>query len=232
MVEKNEITITPEMYMGLLKKYEQVLSELDLFKQKSPIVGVRWFGKGGTSIGLTYAVAGQTRVVLEGYGSKAVIDYPTWIRMRTSEEARVGVLVRDDSVIAELGVSGIIGEPDKKRNPNALLDEEIIILLKGNVGDLKKKVEAFTNHFPALHMLMVAKEIGFNDLSKLSIIRDKYRYLLTKFKISLLHHHDLTLSCELYNISFDNKTDEQMIEELTQIELKALGNDFYDPTGN
>jgi len=175
MTEKN--IITPEMYHSLMTKLDEVTKENELFKQKSPLVGVRWFGLGGIGLGLNYAVNGTKRVSLEGYGDKGVIDVGTWFRVRGTEEVRGGILVRDDRVIEETATNGYAAKPDIKENPNAFVDDEIERILKmKSMNKLRQVMKNCTNHFCPKHFRMVGKEINCG-LERLAIISERETYL-------------------------------------------------------
>lgn len=216
--------VTSDMYIRAMDRVASLEHELDLYKQKTPLVGVVWYGQGGFGIGLSQMINGRTRVALEGFGAKAVIDYSTWIRIRGTEEAQNGILIRDDSVIKGMAVPGVVAEPDKKKNPNVFLISEIEKILVGSISGVKKTMNQITNHFPAKLFLKVAKDLNKEkedtiDKSKLAIIENKYNELFIKHKWSLLHHHDLTTACELQGIDFTHLTDDQMIHKLSKLEL-------------
>lgn len=221
-----------KMYSDLSDRHEATKKENDIFKQKTQIVGVRWYGKGGFGIGLNYMVNGINRVALEGYGATGIIDYSSWIRVRTTEECRNGILVRDDSVISDMGLEGMIGSfgaVDRFTNANAFTDKEITPLLNGRVTELKKVVKQFTHHFVARHFLEVAKRIKLKDQTKIHVIKDRYFELFVRFKNGLLLYHDLTLCCELNNIkNFDVLTSAEMIEKLSILELENTDKSYVD----
>lgn len=221
-----------KMYSDLSDRHEATKKENDIFKQKTQIVGVRWYGKGGFGIGLNYMVNGVNRVALEGYGATGIIDYSSWIRVRTTEEARNGILVRDDDVIKDMGLDGMIGSygpPDRFANVNAFTDKEITPLLNGRITELKKIVKQFTHHFVARHFLEVAKRNKLKDQSKIHVIKDRYFELFVRFKNGLLLYHDLTLCCELNNIkNFDVLTSAEMIEKLSVLELENTDKSYVD----
>ncbi len=227
-----ELTKLQKMYTDLSNRHEATKKENDLFKQKTQIVGVRWYGKGGFGIGLNYMVNGVNRVALEGYGATGIIDYSSWIRVRTTEECRNGILVRDDAVVKEAGLDGMIGSfgPfDRFTNPNAYTDLEILPILKGRIDELKKVVKGFTHHFVARHFLQVSLDNKVKDQTKIHIIKDRYFELFVRFKNGLLLYHDLTLACELNNIKhFDEMTSAEMIEKLSILELENTDKSYVD----
>jgi hypothetical protein len=212
--------ITEEMYEALLKKQSATERELELFKQKSPIVGLRWYGEGGFGIGLTYPIMGITKVSLEGYGTKAVIDHSSWLRVRNTEEVRAGILVRDDSVVAELGIIGVTADPEKVENTNAFTDGQIEELLSSTLPVLKKVVKKFTNHFPCRHFLKVAKRIKNDEKEKSFLLMERYRELFLVHLYGLLNVHDLRTACELRGFPFVNKDEDEMISMLVKEDIK------------
>jgi hypothetical protein len=217
-------TVPKELFDRQSKELEQIRQELDLYQQKSPIVGVRWFGRGGFGIGLSHPVGGLTRLVLDGYGDKAVIDYTTWLRIRSTEHAVLGLLVRDDLVIDELSMTGVAAKPDaNKPGPNSFTPTEAKKILEGSIKDLKKVVDGLTSFWGAIHLIDEARDLGITDESRLSIIRSRKNYLLLKFRVSLLHPHDLQVACESFKVrDSENLSIDEKIDALTEIEFKNL----------
>jgi len=214
-----EKEVSVGQYHKALNEISELQKQIEIYQLKSPLVGVRWYGQGAIRIGLSNPVAGNSSVVLEGYGDSAVIDYASWrSRIRSIEAARDGVLVRDDSVIEEKGFNGVIGEKDIKKNPNAFTDEEIEKLLKNNIDKLKKVVDGFTHHFPGHHFLKVAENIGFNDRSVLAVIEKKYEYLEAVYRWDLLHIRDLNEAMERRKLD-PSVSREAMVEKLVRLEL-------------
>jgi hypothetical protein len=163
---------------------------------------------------------------LEGRHACGAIDLSSWNRVKNTEEVMAGILVRDDSVIDEQQVTGVVAPPDKKINPNAYSADEVKEILKGAKKGLIETANKFTHHFPARHFLETATEIGFNDANKLNVLKERYRYLFIKFKTKLLNRHDLMTACELNEISFDNLSVNEMVEKIVSIEVKNSGFDL------
>jgi len=219
--EEKELKISGDKYLQLLKKYETTLEELDVFKTKSPLVGVRWFGSGGFKIGLSHPINGVNSVLLHGYNDKAVIDLPAWHRIGNTEAVHDGVIVRDDSVVKELGLTGVVAPIDKIKSENAFLDDEIRAILKKGIPILKATMKKITNQFAAKHFLDVMDLDKNKDLSKRAVIEGRRDELLTYHRYSLLHHHDLTSCCETFGIEFKGLTDAEMIVKLAKKELSS-----------
>lgn len=214
-----KVTGKVDAEMNLLKENQELRRELDLFKTRSPLVGVRWFGRGGFKIGLTYLIGGQDRIILEGRNDCGVIDLSSWNRVRNTEEANAGILIRDDRVITEKGVIGVVAPPEKKVNPNAYPVDKVVGAFS-SVKKLKPIVKSFTHHFPARHFLETAKENNINDKNKIDIVYDKYKLLFTRFRVRMLHRHDLTHACELNGIPFEALSINEMVEKVTEIEVQ------------
>jgi hypothetical protein len=217
-------TVPKELFDRQARELEQLHQELDLYQQKSPIVGVRWFGRGGFGIGLSHPVGGVTKLILDGYGDKAVIDYTTWLRIKNTEHAKLGLLVRDDSVIDELNIIGVTAKSDvNKPGPNSFTPEEAKKILEGTIKELKKVIDDLTSFWGAIHLLDEARDLGITDESRLSVIRNRKNYLLLKFRVSLLHPHDLQVVCESFKVKdSENLSIDEKIEAITKIEYDNL----------
>ena len=140
--KNNDLTAPKDLYVKLLDRFDNLETELDTYRQKSPIIGVRWFGAGGMGIGLTHPINSVTKVALDGYGDKAVIDYATWTRIRKCIHCKFGLLVRDDSVIEEMHITGKVAPADREApGPNSLTQAQTEKLLNGSVVALKKVVK-------------------------------------------------------------------------------------------
>lgn len=220
MVEKLEDT-RDKLIEKLQTKLEVAEKELDQFKAKAPIVGVRWYGKGGFGIGLSRMVGGVNKVALEGYNDKAVIDYSAWIRVRNTEEAQAGILVRDDSVIDEVGQIGSVAKKDQNKSPNTYTRGEIELILNGSMPELKEILSTFTHYFPALHFKEVAESMKVKNEGKIKVIKDKFNELYCKFRWEKLHHHELVLAVDGLKQPWETMTDEQMVDFLVKHELKG-----------
>lgn len=219
-------TIPRHIYDDMAKKLEMMELELDTHRQKSPLVGIRWYGGGGFGIGLTYPVQGVTKLALQGFNDRAVIDHATWLRIRNTEHAKFGLLVRDDTVIDELQILGKTALPDNTLpGPNSLTEEEATILLKGAVTALKKVVKKMDSHWGPIRLIKFAKIINVTDVTKLSYLRSVRDLLLSEFRWGLLHPHDLRLACENYKITnWEQMDPKEMIKELVKSEMTVLEN--------
>lgn len=224
--EKNP-AVLEELIREMFKKNELLELELDVFKDRSPLVGIRWYGDGGYSVGLRNPIHGVTKLVLKGYGDKGVIDYQAWQRIRSSEEVYWGIVVRDDSVVEELGTIGKIAKEDVVDSPNARTREQLIKLVKGPFSKLEQFLNKIDHHWVAFHCRKLAKEFKVNDARKISLIEERYGFLLTKFRYALMHKHDLKLACEYKEIQYDGLTDDQMIQALATLEMKTNPSDFF-----
>ncbi|MCK9369428.1 hypothetical protein M0R04_05780 [Candidatus Dojkabacteria bacterium] len=227
--EKKDNKISPETYELIAKQLEATTQELERYRQKSPLVGVVWYGDGGFSIGLESPILGITKVILRSYGEKAVITHSAWLRIQGTNECIGGIIVRDDSAINALGAVGVVAKKDSVSNPNAFTDEQILeILGKSSLNEVKSIVSKMTNHFAPRHFLRVAKANGIEASPKLSIVVRKYQELFTQHKYSILHHHDLTTACELAGIQFEGLSKKEMEDELVKLELSNNDRDLIE----
>lgn len=207
-------TVSYIEHIKVLEKVAELERQNELYKQKAPLVGVRWYGEGGNAIHLSYPVAGNTRVHLNGYGAKGVIDYVTWTRMAKTEPAQSGILVRDDSVIDEMMVIGIKATPDATRNPNSFNDDEIVELFNLSMPKFKKIVNSFTSHWGAIHFLKVAEVNKIDDIGKVTLLKDRREHLLDRYRYELLHWHDLVQAAKSRNIPFEGRDKSEVIDDL------------------
>ena len=210
MATKNEKNVSAEKYLALLDRVDALSAENDALKAKAPLVGVRWYGEGGFRVGLSSRINGLTTVVLQGYDTKNVIDLAAWIRVQNTEAVKKGVLVRDDGVIKEMEIPGITAPSDKLKNENAYINDDIVTILSKPIKTLQSHMNKITDHFAAQHFLRVATEVDTEDTKKL-LINKTCDKLLTRFRYSLLHHHDLTTACELAEIPYRSLSDVEMI---------------------
>lgn len=198
-----------------------LLAAQGLSEQNVRYVGIRWFGHGGVTLRLKNAVAGGHSLILQGYGDAGVIDHGTWFDLRKKELVRLGLIVRDDSVVREQGFTGIVDAPDKERaSINGYLDSEIIKIFKGPLGKFEKVIASLNTHHACAHFMHVSGAEGLGDLSRDAIVDKRYHYLLTKFRWELLLDHDLRPACERYGIDWTTISREEMIEALTRIEIE------------
>jgi hypothetical protein len=224
MKENDTQSVSKEVYDDLVKRANSDAAELELLRQKSPLVGVRWYGQGGFGIGLSHPVCGMTKLVLDGCDDKAVIDYTTWLRIRKTEQSRWGLLVRDDSVITELGLMGVTAKPDNTPvGPNSFTEKEAENILLGSIKDFKKAVAALDNHWACFRLLFAAKKINMTALERISLLENRQTYLLTRFRFELLHPRDLDLACELRHVpGWQDLDREKKVLYLTDQEVKAI----------
>lgn len=210
-----------EIFNKLQDQLNDVTAELETYRQRSPLVGVCWWGMGGFGIGLTHPINGVNRIALNGYGDKAVIDYATWVRIRNTEHARFGLLVRDDSVIDELHIVGVTAKQDVTKSVNSLTNNEATALLKGTLAKLNEALKVMDSHWGPIHLLKAAEELKMTTPSKIQTISKRRDELATKFRWALLHPHDLKLACEQYEVRGWEQMDEtEMVEVLSDIEIK------------
>jgi len=223
MSKEKETQVPVEIYNEAVRKSRQMERELEAFKEKETLVGISWFGSGGFGCGLTKVINGKRRISFNGYGEKAVIDKSTWFNLRGCDLAYKGLLVRDDSVLKELGINGITAEDDKERSPNAITDAEAINLLTGSVKKLKEKMETITEYNAATHLLLEADKQNINDVAKTGIIKERRNYLFEKQRIEKMHDRDLAIACDIHGINPDLDRD-VIVERLTEINLQ--GNEY------
>lgn len=223
-VDQQNVPVT--LYNKLQDQFKELQSELETYKQRSPIVGVRWFGGGGFGIGLTHPVNGINKIALDGYGDKAVIDYATWLRICNTEHARFGLLVRDDTVIDELKIIGVPAKKDNSTNTNSFTNAEVTTLLKGSTVKLVKVLDEMTSHWAPIRFLKEYEILNLDDDTKRLKLEDRRNYLLCRFRWSLLHPHDLRQSCEQYKIpNWQDLDKEEILDILTKRDL-AITKDF------
>ncbi len=221
---KNESqTVPKEIYDAVVKQINERDAELELHRQRSPLVGIRWYGQGTIGIGLSHPVSGMSKLILENVNDKAVIDYTTWLRVRKIEHSRIGLLVRDDAVIEELEMQGAVAKPDTEPvGPNSFTEKEAENILTGSMKDFKRVVMGLTSHWAAFRLLWAAEHIGMNDIAKIALLKARQSYLLIKFNLGLLHPRDLDLACEVHHVAgWIDMTREQKIDSLTEQQTKA-----------
>lgn len=210
-----------EDYKRLLEQLEQTQRELNVYREKSPLVGVRWYGEGSFGIKFANMIQGQSHKILHGYGDKVVIDLSTWtmIKSKPREELAHGILVRDDMVINELNVPGKVAPiAADDKNENSFTDAEIITILSSTFPKFKAVVKTFTSHWAAEHFLKVAKATNCGDMAKITLLKDRKLYLLTQYRVQLMHKHELNLTCEQHGVDFINMSREEKIQRVTDIE--------------
>lgn len=217
-----------DLIRDLLVQNEKLQKELERFRSKVPLVGVRWYGKGGVSLGLTHPIGGYSKVVLRGYGDKGTIDLATWVRVESSDIVKEGVLVRDDAVVTEMAIDGAIADPDKHTNSNSFTDSQIEKFLRGNIKKLNEVLDSCTHHFAPYHFLVVMRNIGLKDAEVQKVVRKRAKEMFVQHNWSLLHHHDLTEAMEINGLEYKGKTDDEMVSELTNMELSTIKDDDFD----
>lgn len=220
-MKEEKTTLSPEAIEQLIKENKALKSRIDEFDQRSPILGVRWYGRGSYLIGLSSMVNGVNKVILKGYGDKAAIDLNAWMRLQNTKEVKNGILVRDDTVVEELSAVGRVAENRDKDNPNSFTDNEIASILKNKtVKQLAKIVDECTDHFPIGHFLTVASRIGLEDLGKISLLEKRYDLLFAYHRWSVLHEHDLNDACERLGYDFEHMDRDEKIEALVKREME------------
>jgi len=219
-------SVSAELFNKLQDQMQELQAELETYRQRSPIVGVRWYGEGGFGIGLTHPVNGVSRMALNGYGDKAVIDFATWTRIKNTEHARYGLLVRDDAVIEEMHIVGVTAKKDIDKSVNSLNDAETVELLKGSLAKLNQALKPMDSHCGPIHLLREAVKIGITTTSKIMAIKQRRDQLSCEFRWSLLHPHDLNLAAEQYKINgWEDMVPETIAKVLAEIEMKQ-NNEF------
>lgn len=215
-------SIPNHVYEELLKRTDLLQSELESFRQKSPLVGIRWYGDGGIGISLTRPINGQLKFAVKGYGDKAVVDLACWNRLRSTDGFKDGVMVRDDKVIDEFEINGVKALPDKdyQISPNGFTDEQIEKFLKGNINKLKAILNRMNKHQGPMHVLRVARNIDFTNESVLSLVKKRASYLFVLSNNKRKNIHELRHSCEIYKVRFDDMDESEMINVLTDKELE------------
>lgn len=205
----------------LIEKNKELESELELFKQKAPLVGVRWYGDGSFMIALSFMIQGLNKIILKGYGDKAAIDLSTWARLKGSEAVQKGILVRDDTVIDELHVPGVIAKHIEDKNPNAFTDDAILSILKNKTKkQLENIIDNCTDHFPLKHFLRVYHRNNLDDPGKMIILDKRYAELFAFHRWSLLDDHDLNIGLEQAGLNWENVSREDKIEALVRKDLE------------
>lgn len=217
-------TVPKDLYIQLLNKVDNLETEVDTYRQKSPIVGVRWYGEGGFGIGLTHPINGVTRIALSGFNDAAVIDYSTWLRIKNTEQAKDGLLVRDDTVIEEHSIMGKVAQKDNTNpGPNSLTQKQAETLLKGSMAQFKKIVSKMDSHWGPTRLIKTANLLEIQDETKMAYLRERRDNLLSEFRWNLLHPHDLKLACERHGISgWQTMDKDRMVKELTAFEINML----------
>lgn len=221
--EKNtaiDTTVSIEKLIGRLESLEQENKKL---RKQNLLVGIRWYGYGGLSLGLGVEIAGHNKVDLEEYGAKAVIDYNTWNNLKKAQIVQEGVLVRDDLVIQELNIFGDVASVDIDKNPNAFTDEEIISLLSGSRKKLEKVVEEVT-YFPVLSRFkkVLPKSGSANKGDITRYLSDKCEELETKFRWGALDKWEILAAAERAGLEVAGMDANILREELIKKELNLL----------
>lgn len=217
----DQSTVPTDIFNRLQDEMRELQAELETYRQRSPIVGIRWYGEGGFGIGLTHPVNGVSRLALTGYGDKAVIDQATWVRIKTTEHARFGLLVRDDEVIEEMHIIGVAAKKDHEKNVNSYTDKETEELLKGSVTSLNQVLNPMDSHWGPIHFLKAAEQIGMKNVTKLTAIKQRRDKLSCEFRWALLHEHDLRLAADQYKIKdAENTSSDELVKILAGIEIQ------------
>lgn len=220
--------VNRDSFEKLQREADKLREELESYRQRSPLVGVRWYGEGGLGIHLTHSREGISKVELDGYGAADVIDYATWHRMKKSEVVGNGLLVRDDSVIDEEKITGIKAKVDDTKSVNAFTDSEIAVLMEQPLSTLAPIIDMMDSHWGPEHFIRWAKRNDFKDVAKIQYIKKKRDFLAAKYRWSLAHPHDLQLACELHKVEFEGRYLDDVIDELTQIEIANAEPDIFE----
>lgn len=206
------------------KENELLKSEVSYLKKTNQLVGIVWYGHGVTSIGLPIEINGTRRLQLKGQGAKGIVDYSSWLRLKRADITITGLLVRDDSIIQELGIPADVAPPDRdgEKSNNSFLDAEIDNLLTGPRSAFYKKVDAVTSYFVLLRFSARAKALKINDKRLMDVLKGKYYELWERYKHGLMHYWDVLNACEAQGISIIDKTEAELREALLESTLKNL----------
>ncbi len=220
MTDVNEMD--SKAYESLLKEVKELREENAALRGDCLVVGVRWFGLGGFGTGLKKEVNGQKTFAVDGYGSYGVMDINTWNHLLKNDlHVAEGLLVRDDSILELEGLENRAAPPDKSRNPNSFLDDEILEILK-NKKELNKVLKKITHHNATIHLLRVAKNNNITDPGIITPILDKRIRLFALYNINRMHNRELDLACELNRIPFEGRKREDLVADLLKVELSNL----------
>lgn len=216
-----ELSKMTQTLSNVLAKNEQLSKENEIFKQKNPIVGVRWYGMGSYHIRMLNPTEGQSSLRLDKYLDKGFLDYATWVNIRKNELARKGLIVRDDSVIEELGLTHqLVAQPDEYKDPNAFTLAELQELLKGPIKNLKNALNKMTSHQAIEHFMLQYKELGLNDAAKKLLLKNRENYLALKYNWNLQHDYDIEMACKTRDISgYENMYRDEIIDMLIEQDL-------------
>jgi len=223
-------TVPRHVYDELMKKLSQIEIEVDSYRQKAPIVGVSWFGEGGYGTRLMQPINGATSVAMDGFNDSCVVDLGTWKKIKRSELADNGLLVRDDSIIEALSVHGKVA-PDDAQPPsvNSLTNAEAKQLLTGKHDTFKTVVSAMDSHWGPMRLINGARELGINHKPKLAYLRERRDELLCLFRWTILHVHDLRLAGENHDIpEWKTLSQADLAAKLASKEMETIrgGEDF------
>ncbi len=220
MTDVNEMD--SKAYESLLKEVKELRKENAALRGDCLVVGVRWFGLGGFGTGLKKEVNGKKTFAVDGYGSYGVMDINTWnYLLKNDSHVAEGLLVRDDSVLELEGLENRVAPPDKNRNSNSFLDDEILNMLK-NKKELNRVLKNITHYNAAVHILRVAKNNNITDPGIITPILEKRTRLFAFYNINRMHNRELDLACELNRIPFEGRTRKELVDDLLKIELKNL----------
>lgn len=222
--EESELVKLNMIISQTLVENARLRKELEVFKSTSPIVGVRWFGMGAYYIRMNHAMEGQAMLVLKGYNDKGFLDYSTWKQIWKNELVKKGMIVRDDSVLEEIGMSShAVAEPDSFKGENSFTLKEVQDLLTGSAGNFKKVINNVTSHQLIDHFRIQYKELGITDVTKKLAMDHRQKYLVSKYNWSnLVHDFDIQLACEARQIpGYKDMSKEEIVEILVKMDIET-----------
>jgi len=215
--EQDDLAKLTAKVLELMEMNENLRMENEVYRKKSPIVGIRWWGMGGYQVRMKNPTKGQSMLSLDGYGDRGFLDQETWNTVSKNELGRKGLVVRDDAVLEELGMTGYITAPkDKFSNPNALTLQETKDLLMGPISKLKAKIEKMGSHQAIEHLRQQYKLLDINDVAKSLLLKSRQIYLAVYYNWSRAHDFDIELACKVRDIiGYEGMSREELVEKLT-----------------
>lgn len=216
-----------ELIARLYEQVTELKKENDLLKEKANIVGVRWYGDSTFFIKLSHSVAGITLVKFDTPDQMAVIDFPAWNKCKHLEQVQSGILVRDDSVIDEMGIMGNAAPKDREVPVNALTKEDIInIYEKTTPKQFEKRIDSLTHYFVCRHFLRVYNQMSEADKrkheGKMLYVKRYGDYLFAVYRWSKLHKYDIDWACENAGMeNYENRTLKDKIDFLVNLDIQS-----------